>query len=140
MVFSNAVGNDGWVYSFDPVEDNLEVFEENLKIFPYKNIDIFPCGLSDKNKDGAPIRLNGYAPGFNIFSAEMNNIRLPLRTIDYLVDSGEIENTILNAGDIFNCRCYPEPLTDINDIKFPHKVYYGGTIRHMTKNQFLKIM
>ena len=91
LVFSNAVGNDGWDYSFDPVEDNLEVFEENLKIFPYKNIDIFPCGLSDKNKDGAPIRLNGYAPGFNIFSAEMNNIRLPLRTIDYLVDSGEIE-------------------------------------------------
>ena len=91
LVFSNAVGNDGWVYSFDPVEDNLEVFEENLKIFPYKNIDICPCGLSDKNKDGAPIRLNGYAPGFNIFSAEMNNIRLPLRTIDYLVDSGEIE-------------------------------------------------
>lgn len=45
-----------------------------------------------------------------------------------------------NAGDIFNCRCYPEPLIDINDIKFPHKVYYGGTIRNMTKNQFLKIM
>ena len=85
------MGEKGRVYSFDPVEDNLEVLEENVKIFPYKNIDIFPCGLSDKNKDGTPIRLNSYAPGFNIFAAEMNNIRLPLRTIDYLVDSGEIE-------------------------------------------------
>lgn len=45
-----------------------------------------------------------------------------------------------NAGDIFNCRCYPEPLTSLNDIKWPHKVYYGGSIKNMTKKQFIKIM
>lgn len=91
LVFSNAVGENGWVYSFDPVEDNLEVLEKNTHDFPFKNVDVFPCGLSDGNKDGDPIRLNSYAPGFNIFAAESNNIKLPLRTIDYLVESGDIK-------------------------------------------------
>ncbi|MEW8382582.1 MAG: FkbM family methyltransferase, partial [Candidatus Thiodiazotropha taylori] len=45
-----------------------------------------PYGLSNENIDAEPITLNGYAPGFS-----PNNITVPLRTIDSLVDSGEIE-------------------------------------------------
>ena len=41
-----------------------------------------------------------------------------------------------NAGEIYNCRCYPEPLLDIDDVSWPHKVYYGNLIVVMTRAQF----
>ena len=44
-----------------------------------------------------------------------------------------------HAGNIFNCRCYPQPLILFEDIKWPHKVYYGGRIQWMTLAQFKKI-
>lgn len=44
-----------------------------------------------------------------------------------------------NAGEIFNCRCWPEPVMDIDTITWPHKVHYGGKITKMTKNQFKAI-
>lgn len=44
-----------------------------------------------------------------------------------------------NAGEIYNCRCYPEPLIDIDDIAWPHKVHYGGKIVRMSKEQFRKV-
>lgn len=28
-----------------------------------------------------------------------------------------------HAGNIYNCRCYQAPLTDLSDVRFPHKVY-----------------
>lgn len=46
---------------------------------------------------------------------------------------------VYNAGEIFNCRCYPEPIVDFNDIVFPAKVYHNGKIVRMRKSDFLKI-
>lgn len=46
---------------------------------------------------------------------------------------------VYNAGEIFNCRCYPEPVVDIEDIVFPAKVYHNGRIIRMRKSDFLKI-
>jgi uncharacterized protein with gpF-like domain len=46
---------------------------------------------------------------------------------------------VYNAGEIFNCRCYPEPVIDFNDITFPTKVYFNGKITRMRKADFLKI-
>lgn len=46
---------------------------------------------------------------------------------------------VYNAGEIFNCRCYPEPVVDIEDIKFPALVHYNGKIVRMRKSEFLKI-
>lgn len=45
-----------------------------------------------------------------------------------------------HAGEIFNCRCYAEPIVDIRFVKFPCKVYYHSRIVKMTKAEFLKIM
>jgi SPP1 gp7 family putative phage head morphogenesis protein len=45
-----------------------------------------------------------------------------------------------NAGNIYNCRCYPSPLVTLNRVKWPAKVYYQGSIQTMTKEQFEKIM
>lgn len=45
-----------------------------------------------------------------------------------------------HAGNIWNCRCYPEPLIDIDDISWPHKVYTNGKIQMMGKMQFEQMM
>ncbi|MGD8188560.1 phage minor head protein [Brevibacillus ginsengisoli] len=44
-----------------------------------------------------------------------------------------------HAGEIFNCRCYTEPVIDLDLISWPVKVYYGGRIQRMTRKQFDKI-
>lgn len=41
-----------------------------------------------------------------------------------------------HAGNIWNCRCYSEPLIDIDDVKWPHKVYINGSIQKMSKERF----
>ena len=45
-----------------------------------------------------------------------------------------------HAGNIWNCRCYPEPLIEIDDISWPHKVYANGKIQIMGKMQFKQMM
>ncbi len=42
-------------------------------------------------------------------------------------------------GDIFNCRCYPQPVIDLNLIKFPSKIYYNGSISMITRAKFEKL-
>lgn len=45
-----------------------------------------------------------------------------------------------HAGNIWNCRCYPEPLIEIDDVKWPHKVYLNGQITTMGKREFENLM
>lgn len=45
-----------------------------------------------------------------------------------------------HAGNIWNCRCYEEPLLEVDDISWPHRVYYNGSIQTMTKTRFEQIM
>jgi SPP1 gp7 family putative phage head morphogenesis protein len=52
---------------------------------------------------------------------------------------GEKDVGKYNAGNIFNCRCYPSPLVTLNRVKWPAKVYYQGGIQTMTREQFEKI-
>jgi SPP1 gp7 family putative phage head morphogenesis protein len=54
--------------------------------------------------------------------------------------AGEKSQGAYNAGNIYNCRCYASVVFDINEIDFPHKVYYHGSIRTMTKKQFREVM
>lgn len=53
---------------------------------------------------------------------------------------GEKSQGYYGPGEIFNCRCYAEPLIDEDYIQFPRRVYYNGQIQRMTKKQFLSIM
>ena len=45
-----------------------------------------------------------------------------------------------HAGNIWNCRCYSEPVLEIDDIRFPARVYYNRQIIMMNKLEFEKIM
>lgn len=45
-----------------------------------------------------------------------------------------------NAGNIYNCRCWPRPLIRLENVSWPCKIYYDGSITSMSKLQFQKIM
>ncbi|MBZ9633063.1 phage minor head protein [Clostridium sp. FP1] len=53
---------------------------------------------------------------------------------------GEKDVGNYNAGNIYNCRCFPRPLISLENVKWPCKVYYNSTITSMSKLQFQKIM
>ena len=45
-----------------------------------------------------------------------------------------------HAGNIWNCRCYSEPVLELEDISFTARVYYNGQIVMMNKSEFEQIM
>lgn len=45
-----------------------------------------------------------------------------------------------HAGNIWNCRCFSEVLVDIDDVKWPHKVYRNGQIQMMNKSEFSNLL
>lgn len=49
---------------------------------------------------------------------------------------GEPSVGTYHAGCIWNCRCYPEPVIDLDDVKWPAKVYYNGQIERMSRAKF----
>ena len=52
---------------------------------------------------------------------------------------GEKDQGAYNAGEIYNCRCLIIPILTVNDISFPARVYWNGSIKTMTKQQFKSI-
>jgi SPP1 gp7 family putative phage head morphogenesis protein len=54
--------------------------------------------------------------------------------------AGEPSHGHYHAGEIFNCRCYPEPLIELHYIEWPHKVHVGGNIRTMTRVAFERLV
>lgn len=45
-----------------------------------------------------------------------------------------------HAGEIWNCRCYAEPLLNIDDVKWPHKVYLNNQLVNMGKREFEELI
>lgn len=45
-----------------------------------------------------------------------------------------------HAGEIWNCRCYPEPVIDLDDLHFPVKVYLHNTIQKMSKVELERLL
>lgn len=44
-----------------------------------------------------------------------------------------------HAGNIYNCRCYPESLLDLKQVQWPAKVFWAGKIQRMTRAQFEQV-
>lgn len=45
-----------------------------------------------------------------------------------------------HAGCIWNCRCYAEVLLEIDDVRWPHKVHVGNSIKTMSRAEFEKLL
>jgi FkbM family methyltransferase len=86
IVFANKVGEEGCVYSFDPIWEHLQVLKYNVEQNSNLNIKVMPYGLSDFDFYCEPLRLNSYNPGFKAIGDN-----LPMRTIDSLLIDGEIK-------------------------------------------------
>lgn len=54
--------------------------------------------------------------------------------------AGEKSAGNYHAGNIWNCRCFSEVLVDIDDVKWPHKVYRNGQIQMMSKREFSNLL
>jgi len=48
----------------------------------------------------------------------------------------ESDNGAYHAGNIYNCRCWSEPIIDFDFVKWPCKVYINGAIQTLTRKQF----
>ena len=54
------------------------------------------------------------------------------------VDGTPYKNTLghYHAGQCPNCRCYPEPVVDLDLLKFPMRVYHSGHVERMPRKRF----
>ncbi len=58
-------------------------------------------------------------------------------------DGSPRKNTLghYHAGCCPNCRCYPEPIVDLDQVdSWPAKVYYGEKVQRLKKSDFERIM
>lgn len=53
---------------------------------------------------------------------------------------GKKSHGYYHAGNIYNCRCWQEPVVDIDDISWPHKVYHAGKIQLMSRKRFTNLL
>lgn len=51
---------------------------------------------------------------------------------------GEKSAGYYGPGNIYNCRCYAEPVILWREVVWPHKVYANGRITLMTHDQFIR--
>ena len=86
VTFSNAVGSQGKVFSFDPVSEHIEVLNHNAEQADIQNIVVCPCGVGDQEVEGQPISLNRFDPGFSVFDKPV-----PIRSLDSLFAEGAFE-------------------------------------------------
>ena len=50
--------------------------------------------------------------------------------------NGEKSQGHYNAGEIYNCRCYAEPLILLNNVSWPASIHMNGTITKITRLEF----
>src|SRR4051812_41668384 len=69
LYFADLVGEDGKVFSFEPVKHNFASLTNNININNFKNINSYQLALSNKNEEfNIDIDENSINPGsFNLF-------------------------------------------------------------------------
>lgn len=101
IVFSHAVKEYGKVYSFEPNDVHLQVLRKNIRDHTIPNIELFPCGLSDREVETTPVKLKDSCDfGFSIESAGKAGLECPQIQLDALVESGKIERVDFIKLDI----------------------------------------
>ena len=69
---------------------------------------------------------------------KMNNVIVPwAQPPDPEALVGEKSAGHYHAGEIYNCRCTQRVILAIEDINFPARVYWNGSVHMMTKQKFI---
>lgn len=95
VVFANAVGAQGRVYAFDPIQNHLDLIDANIKSTGLSNVTTFAYGLSDRTVERPAVRLDSFNPGFRIAADSV-----PVCRIDDLVMDGRIQRVDFIKMDI----------------------------------------
>lgn len=102
VAFATAVGNEGHIYAFDPLESHGEIILHNIAQNGLEDrIDFFPVALNAiANEAPGPVMEKQIVnPGYNCYTAVGSDL-LPFRTIDGLVASRDIERVDFLKMDI----------------------------------------
>ncbi len=91
--FAESVGQDGRVFSFDPLEIHQRIIEANIARNEIANVTLFPTGLGEGDQSGAPVS-GRVDPGFSDLSS------VPIRSLDSLVSEGTVQRVDFIKMDI----------------------------------------
>jgi FkbM family methyltransferase len=103
--FSYMVGEEGRVYSFDPLPQHIEIAEHNVGLneLSQKIVEIHPYGLDKVTNKVKPLKktAEGIMPGF---SSARNNMQIPCISIDRFVQQENVERIDFIKMDIEGCE------------------------------------
>lgn len=118
LLASKLVGEDGIVYAFEPLEENLQLLKKHIQINQLRNVIIIPIAISDVSGDVHFSRAENRSQGK---IAEGGEVIVKSNTIDNLVEQGIIrkpdyikidiegaELAALNGAKRILAECDPE--------------------------------
>ncbi len=102
VIFSKAVGPNGRVFAFDPLQAHVDICRYNFARPGFENITIFGAGVSDHTIDAPPIAGSAYNPGLNITTAADGAV--PLVRLDDLLLERRIPRIDYIKLDVEGCE------------------------------------
>lgn len=102
LYFAHDAGEEGKVFSFEFLQDNLEALDKNLELNPnLKNrITLFKNALWENSKESLFIVENGPASYCTMDEPKDYSLKVDTKSIDDLVESGEIPKVDFIKFDI----------------------------------------
>lgn len=126
----DKVGESGRVYSFEPIKSNLTCLEYNKTLNNFKNIEIFDCGLSDRQgimnfeRSDVSARIQSYLvpsdshEGINEIECNTLDDILSLENVYKVVKldtEGNELNILKGSMNLINKGCFPIIVMETND-------------------------
>lgn len=102
LYFAHDAGEEGKVFSFEFLDDNLNVFNKNLELNPNlkDKITIYKNALWENSKENLFIIENGPASRCTLEEPDRYSQKIGTKSIDDLVESGEISKVDFIKFDI----------------------------------------
>lgn len=97
VLFATSVGPSGHVYALDPVSNHQTIIKHNVAQGGFENVTLFPYGVGEQSIDAPLVVLDSYFPGYR---ASSDTSPVPLRRIDDLLSSGQIQKVDLIKMDV----------------------------------------
>ncbi|MFN0277450.1 MAG: FkbM family methyltransferase [Pyrinomonadaceae bacterium] len=104
--FARLVGNDGFVYGFEPDETNFANAQKNISLNDFQNIHVFNFGVSDKKETQKLYRVDEHNLGMNRILNDAEAARfedftvIETDTLDNIVVRNRIQKVDLIKIDI----------------------------------------